>query len=508
MGKKRFTINLFANIVTFVINLAINFALSPFIVKHLGVEANGFVTLSNTVVSYANVFTVALNAMFGRYISIEIHRGNKEKAKKYFSTVFFANCICAVVFSIIGTIVSLNIGNILDVSEALLVDVKVTFTLTFFNYVLGLIFTVFNVCTFVKNRLELSSICNIVQYLIRAVILFLTFWILPAHIYYVPLTAIIVTSIGGIIYKKYTKILTPELEISKEDFQPKLALSIIKEGAWFSLQQINKVLETGLDLLISNQFVSSIAMGSLSIAKTVPNMIYQLTTTIAGVFSPTYAELYAKDEKEKLINTVKTSVSVMSIILMPLMIGFIVYGREFFLLWQPTLSKETIDSIQILSILTVLPTLFNGYVEGLYYINILTNKVKISVIVTFGFSIAAVITEIILLLTTNGGVYIIAGTSAVFMSIRYLFFTPCYCAYVLGVKWNTFLYKLFRAIIVSIVEFFIFVIIKRQFTISSWTSFFISVVITGMVGYLIAIILMPTAKERKQIIGLIKKNRS
>lgn len=505
MNKKRFTINLIANIVTFVINLAINFVLSPFIVKNLGVEANGFVTLSNTIVSYANVFTVALNSMFGRYISVEIYRGNTENAKKYFSTVFYANCLCAIVFSIIGIVFSINLDSFLAVPEELLLDVKLTFALTFANYIAGLVTTVFSVCTFVRNRLDLSSLSNIVQYFVRALGLLVLFLIFPAHIFYVPLAGLLMTVIGRAMYAAFAKKLTPELTIDRKLFTPSLAISIIKEGAWFSLQQLNKILETGLDLLISNQMINGLAMGRLSIAKTVPNMIYQLTTTIANVFSPMYAEFYAANKKKELVNHVKLSITCMSVILMPIMTGFIVFGQDFYHLWQPTLNEDALKQVQILSVLTVLPTLFNGYVEGLYYINILTKKVRTSVLVSFGFSVTAVICEIILLITTNGGVYVIAGVSAVVMSIRYLFFTPFYCAYILEIKWYTFMKKLYRAVGIGIIELGVFYLLHKTMTINSWLSFFPCIMVTGIIGYIIAIIFVPTREERKKLLNGIKK---
>lgn len=505
MNRKRFTINMVANIVTFIINLLINFILSPFIVESLGVEANGFVTLSNTIVSYANVFTVALNSMFGRYISVEIHRGNQENAKRYYSTVFYANCMCAIVFSMIGIVFSANVDRVLEVPAELLIDVKLTFALTFANYIVGLLTTVFNVCTFVRNRLDLSSLSNIVQYFVRALGLFILFLFFPAHIFFVPLAGLLMTIVGRAMYASFAKKLTPELKIDRKLFTLSLAIKIIKEGAWFSLQQFNKILETGLDLLISNQMISGIAMGRLSIAKTVPNMIYQLTTTIANVFSPMYAESYAENKKEQLVKQVKLSISCMSIILMPIMIGFIVFGQDFYRLWQPTLDENSIKQVQVLSVLTVLPTLFNGYVEGLYYINILTKKVKASVLVSFGFSLAAIICEVVLLMTTNGGVYIIAGTSALFMSIRYLVFTPFYCAYVLEIKWYTFIKKLYKAVIISIIELVVFALLHRIMLIDSWLSFFVNAAITGLIGYIIAIIFVPTKDERKKMIQIVKK---
>ena len=84
MGGKRLAINMIANIVAFVVQFGINFLLTPYIVHTLGSEAYGFVQLSNNIISWVGILTVALNSMSGRFICIEINRQNTKKAKEYF----------------------------------------------------------------------------------------------------------------------------------------------------------------------------------------------------------------------------------------------------------------------------------------------------------------------------------------------------------------------------------------------------------------------------------------
>ena len=60
--SKQLTINMIANFVNFGISLCISFFLSPYIVRTIGVEANGFITLANNFVSYTSLITIALNS--------------------------------------------------------------------------------------------------------------------------------------------------------------------------------------------------------------------------------------------------------------------------------------------------------------------------------------------------------------------------------------------------------------------------------------------------------------
>jgi O-antigen/teichoic acid export membrane protein len=88
--NKKTAINLISSIITMGISIAINFFLSPYIVRHLGTEANGFTQLANNFVLYATLITIALNSMAGRFIAIEYHRGKPKEAKAYIHLLLLA----------------------------------------------------------------------------------------------------------------------------------------------------------------------------------------------------------------------------------------------------------------------------------------------------------------------------------------------------------------------------------------------------------------------------------
>lgn len=84
--NKQRIVNLSANIISFAISMAISFFLSPYIVKHLGAEANGYSNLAANFVSYANIVKAALNSIGSRYIIKAYHQGDFDKANKYYSS--------------------------------------------------------------------------------------------------------------------------------------------------------------------------------------------------------------------------------------------------------------------------------------------------------------------------------------------------------------------------------------------------------------------------------------
>ena len=68
MMKKILNSNIIWSIVAILVNTAINFCVVPYVSENVGVEAYGFVTLANTLITYIDVISVALNS-FAAFIA-------------------------------------------------------------------------------------------------------------------------------------------------------------------------------------------------------------------------------------------------------------------------------------------------------------------------------------------------------------------------------------------------------------------------------------------------------
>ena len=86
-------INLISSLVVFGINLIIQFFFSPYIVRELGAEANGFITLANNFITYSSLLTSALNSMSGRFISMAYHQHNSEMSNRYYTASFVSGFV-------------------------------------------------------------------------------------------------------------------------------------------------------------------------------------------------------------------------------------------------------------------------------------------------------------------------------------------------------------------------------------------------------------------------------
>ncbi len=71
----KFAINFGANVTAFLLSVFLSVWMTPFIVKTLGVEAFGFVHLTQNIINYFSIITVALSSVVVRFFSVAAHRG-------------------------------------------------------------------------------------------------------------------------------------------------------------------------------------------------------------------------------------------------------------------------------------------------------------------------------------------------------------------------------------------------------------------------------------------------
>lgn len=470
MSKKQISINMIANIISFTVGFGISFLFTPYLVRTIGKEAYGFYPLANNFTSYAQLLVIALNSMASRFVTIKIVENKEEEANQYFSSLFFANIIIAAILSIFSFILIENINSLLKIPISILSDVSMLFTLIFISMILSIIISVFSIATFARNRLDLRSYQEILLAIIRVSSLFVLFYFFKPQVYYIGLGNLIVTIFTFIITYYYTKKLLPEIKICLNNFRFGIIKLLVSSGIWNSFNQLSAILLSGLDILIANTMLGPAVSGEYGIAQTIPNFIRSLAVVVAGVFSPQLTIIYAKGNKEKFVSEIMKAIKITNIISNVPMAFLIAFGDTFFKLWIP---GEDAKKLQLISMWIVLPMMVVGTVNVLFDICTILNKVKIPSIVVFITGLTNIIIVIVLLKTTNLGIFAIPLSSGVLSLIRYLVFTTVYTSKAIGIKWYAFYGSIFRGIFSICIMVFVGYILKGIFLINNWLVFIV-----------------------------------
>lgn len=500
--NRKLIINLISSVVAFSVNLVIGFVLSPYIVKTIGVEANGFISLANTFITYATLVTVALNSMAGRFITIAIHKNDYEEANRYYNAVFGGNLLTTILLIIPATICIVKLEYLINIPTNIISDVKILFLILFVNFFIGVALPNWSTATFATNKLYLQSTKSIESSILRVVCILILFSIFLPKIYYIAIASLVCTIYISIFNWYYHKTLLPELKIKKRYFKWKYVKTLVFSGVWNAISQAGQILLSGLDLLIANLFIGATPMGALSLAKTVPNIITGLAGTLTSIFMPTLTIDYANNNKESLKINLKKGMRLTGILLTIPVAILIIYGSEFYSLWVPSQDARL---LQILSVLTCFGLIFTSGTQCLYNVFTIVNKLKLnSLLILLSGSISTLIV-FILMKTTNLGVFAIAGVSSSVNLVRNMIYTVPFTAKYLGLKWNTFFPEVFSSVVSIVVLVVIGIIIKRVVIVDSWIMLVISAGLTGGVGLIINVFIVLNKNEREYVLGLLKK---
>lgn len=499
--ERQFAMNSIAAALNQVIHFGINFFLTSYLVRTVGSTTFGFWGLANNIVNYALIVTTALNSMAGRFIGIDYHRGNYRQASGYYSSVFVADLLFALIIFIPSCVAIWYVERLITVPPEIVTEVKTLFYIVFVNMCCSVIFAVFGCVYMIKNRIDISATLSIVSSVMKALLLITLYWTLKPSIVYLGTASLCATVFFVISNIVFMKRLAPELTLRVQYSSFSSVKTIVSSGVWNSLNQLSIVLLQGLDLLIANLFVSAAAMGLISVAGLIPAVISGCIFSQAYVFAPNYLKLFSMNQFDDLFQELRNStkfLTIISCIPIAFLIGF---GLPFYRLWTPNTDIET---VYYLSILVLLPLFSGGPILSTNYLYTVADKVKWQALMLIATGVLNVIIVFVTLKMTNLGIYAIVGVSAIIGFIRNIFFNAPLAAYCVKRKYTALWPDLFKSYMCLAICVVLALIVNSFVDLKTWPRL---IIIGGSISllsaYLISFLLL-TASQRNELMSKIK----
>lgn len=501
-SNQQIALNMFFSIIAFALNSVINIVITPIITANYGSAAYGYTKLANDFTSYANLITVALNSMSSRYIMLERTQKNYSEANIIFSSVAMGNLIISGILILPTIFMVIFIDSLIAIPDNLIIEVKIILALTFINYILNLIFSVYGNCYYLTNRLDINSKRNMISSILRVTVIFIIFYLFSPKPSVVALAGVVATIYLIISNLYYSKKLTPDLKVRASLLNWSKIKILISSGIWNSITRLSQIFSSGLDLLVTNVLIGAKTMGYLSIAKIIPTFITNFNTIVSEAFSPNLMYLYAKNDLEGLKKSAQTAMRFMCLFTSIPNAMLIIIGKNFFSLWVP---GEPINLIHVLSVITLLNSCIIGPIQPLYQIFTIVNKVKESAIVNIIYGFSSIVLTFLSIKFLNLGVYAVAGVSFTGSVLVALFYHVPFAAKYVGLPKKTFYPIIFMNIVSLIIGCVITLIIKNLFTTNSWFGWIVCAGISCILSFAINMFIVLNKQERKLLLNKILK---
>ena len=494
-GAGALTKNLVYSALAFGLNLLLSFFLTPYLTARFGSEAYGYLKLANDLAGFAALLSIALNSMASRFLMLERAGGNRAGERQVFSSVGAANLMLAGGLSLPLGLCAVYLDRLLAIPAALTAEVKLTYALTFLNFLLQLTFSVYGNCYYLTNTLYLSALRGSQAGILNAVTVLGLFLCFSPRLSYVAMGALAATAFTAAANLRATRRLTPELRLRIGEFRRDRVRVLLASGVWNSVTRLSQILSTQLDLLITNLLIGAGPMGLLSVAKTVPNVIMNFNATLANVFSPKLMRLYAEHDAEGLQKATRTAMRFLCLFASVPNAILLNAGAEFYRLWVP---GEPAATLHTLSLLVVLNSCVTGPIQPLYQIFTITDKVRENSLVMVAYGFVSLGATYVLLRVTSWGVYGILWVNLVGSLLMAGFYHLPRSARLIGLPPSSFFPEVGKSILsfllVSLLGLGVKQVIPPE---GSWLRWFGCALCIGALGFTLNLLLVLTGEERR-----------
>ncbi len=493
---KQIIINLIWSIIGGFLSYIVNFFLTSYIVNRIGIEAYGFVSLGNTLISYINIIAVGLNSFAARFIAVYYHKGEYEEASSVYSSILIANIILSIVILFVSIPMIVRLENLLVIPQNLIFDVKLLFIFVLLNYLINLFVGVVNTVAFINNKTGVTARIKSVTAIIYMILSIVLFGIVGVKIYYVGIANIAASIVCFILAIKCMLKIDDKIKFSLKKCSLGKVKEVVSAGVYNSINSLGGTLGSGLDLIITNKLLSNLAMGQISVGNQIGMIATMGTSIISGVFQPKQLEAYSKNNTNGLIKQLLVSMKVCGFVGGGFLMVFTCLGYFFLELWMPT---QQIEMIYVITIIVLIGNAIVSITTPLYYVMTLTLKMKSVCFITVACGVMNV-SSMLLFIRNNIGIgqFVIVGTTAV-LDIVALGIFPHLSKKYLKLAGNPFWKLIFKYIVFMICSCCGAFSVSKILIINSWIGLICVAVICGLLFGGVYMLIIFNAEEKTRV---------
>ena len=474
--RKQFFPNALSNVGIVILNTVIGLWFTPYLIKNLGVALYGLVPLATTIASYFTLVSISLNGAVGRFLTIDIEKQDTSSANKTFNTALLGNMGIFFLSLPAAILIVWFVPEWFDVPKGYEMVAQGLFAAVAGGYFITIIRTNFSISSWAANRFDLRNAVIAIYHITRVGVVIVLFFLLQPNLLYVGLGIFFAELLGlfGDIF--VWRKLTPELKINPKDFDKSRVKQLFGMGGWLLVNQLGTMLFLNIDLIITNTLLGAEISGAYGAILMFSVLLRRMAQTVSSVLTPTVVAKHAQGDIDSVKSISKQAVRFMGIS-MALPVGLLGgLARPLLSLWLgPSFEQYSWLLIALTAHLSL-----NLSVLPLFGINMALNKVRIPGLVTVSMGILNVLLAIIFVHFGWGAIGV-AVAGAIVLTVKNVFFTPLYAAYIQKLPWwtfvNSFIPSIFGSLAVGVSMFYI----SRFLLLDTWLNL---IFFSGMISIL------------------------
>lgn len=325
---------------------------TPIMLRILGQAEYGLYSLANSVVGYLSLLTFGLGSTIVRYVAKYRAEGDKEGEEKVIGLFIVMYCFLALLVLVGGVVISCNVEPIFHrgLSEAEINKISILVQIMAFNTAISFPISVFGSIIMAHEKYIYRQAVNILSTVAvpcaNIVVLYMGFGSIGLSIVSTGLQFLMLPLNAGYCFKV--------LKI-KPRFKH-LPITLIKELVAFSvfvfIGSIVDMLFWATDKVILGMLTSTSVVAVYNIGVTFNTMMTNISTAFSGVLTPKITVMVTKSAQPEQLTELFIRVGRLQYLIIALALsGFIVFGRDFILLW----AGSGYEQAYYIAIITLIP---------------------------------------------------------------------------------------------------------------------------------------------------------
>ncbi|MBO2916053.1 oligosaccharide flippase family protein, partial [Enterobacter sichuanensis] len=331
--NKQIIKNILFNILNFGVNIILGIALTPYLIKHMGIVAYGMIPLAMFITSYVGVLTQSLTAAVNRTLINALHKNDKYQVNVIFNTALIMMLSLILLASFIFVWPIQNVDHFISIPEYLKDETVSLFSCVLIAFFISLLSSVFSVPLYSRNRIDLMQITNIIKNITKLFFIIIFFVLERYELSSIGYSIIISELVTLFVIITLSKKIIPDIHINLNLFDFSVVRNLTNLGGWLIIDQVGVIFLSKLDLLIVNRTFGSSSGGKYSIVTQFSDLLRSMASLFGGVLGPVMMILHSKNDQQKMVDLTKIFMKTMSLMMAIPIIVICVFSKEIITLW-------------------------------------------------------------------------------------------------------------------------------------------------------------------------------
>lgn len=503
MSKQKIYLrNLTANWIGYAIRLIVMFFLSPFVVHSLGNTAYGVWCLLVSLTGYMGLLDVGIMASTSRYINLYLATNDRQRISHVINTSLCFYVGVCVILLLAATIISPFLGKIfVRIPNPLVRQAQWMLYLFCANIFAGFIAGLLRQLLAANDRFDLEVLASLI---VLGFSTTATVLLLKAGYGLVPLAIVqVVSSLTGIsilfiLAKRYG----PEFEISSSFVRRNTFRELMNFGIYAFIADVGVQLIFYTDSIVIGLFIGAAAITLYNVGLILIEASMNVMREFRKVLVPDLLKCSGAGSLSDTRWLVVKSTRFFMLVAVPLLVGFVLLGKEFIFLWM---GPGYVESASVLSLLAI--SQFGNIASFSCWITLMgMGRVKFLGFVAFVEGILNLFLSIMLVTVFHLGIVGVALGTLIPMVGLTRVLVPIYTCRILQMKISEFaratvLRWLTATLLFALPCFFA----SNVWSSPSWPGFFVKVAILVIIYLPIGFCVLLTKEERKGLVNYLKK---